>query len=248
MTGASVPQLVCRALLVSFALVIVPHRAFGQSAPKTNDLRSISVTKVLLGALVTSTFGHFGAEERLASSGELFNKFSDTKGGLTVKGLAASIMLGQRDRAVGLGAYASMRFGGSQISDAAGLAVMSSMRFSTGARVAMQGLGVSRALTAYLSSGVGWLKQDLSLDFKGPITSSSATVPGFMIGGGMSFQPAAVQVLGCPLSIFGEVEHASWKTADLKAPISAPSFNYTFARSDWAVQFGVALQVFGSGR
>ena len=95
----------------------------------------------------------------------------------------------------------------------------------------------------YALGAVGAHNMDMTINFGGPVSTRNATVPGGILGAGIEFEPAMLQKLTMPVSIYLQYQHAWWAAAHYDAPAASPSFNYSFRRQDDAVLLGFHVQL-----
>jgi len=108
------------------------------------------------------------------------------------------------------------------------------------------GIGVAPDVALYALSGVSWLNENLNINFGGPVTSQTTTVPGFTLGTGSEWRPSALQGFGVPVALFVQYQHTWWQNGALTMPAASPLFDYAFRRNDDTIKFGVHIYL-GSG-
>ena len=107
---------------------------------------------------------------------------------------------------------------------------------TTGVKI---GYDVRPDVNIYSLGGATFLNQKAEINFGGPITSETKTVPGLALGIGAEYKPSFLQGYGVPVSVYAQYQHTWYKDVHLDNPTASPGFNYAFQRSDNIVKLGV---------
>jgi hypothetical protein len=111
------------------------------------------------------------------------------------------------------------------------------------------GLLASANLQLYLLGGLAVVNKDFTIDFGGPLTSTSSQwLWGGTIGGGLAWLPPALQLGNRPLKLFVQYQHIFVEDGEMRNPAVSPLFAYTFANDMDIVTVGVSIPFGTSAR
>jgi hypothetical protein len=102
---------------------------------------------------------------------------------------------------------------------------------------------VGAGVWLYGIAGVSVLNETLNINFIHVSSSQSAWAAGGTVGVGGAWQPGFLQGFGRPVSLFAEYQHTWWQDANFNTPTASPLFNYTFARQDDVIKFGLTIDL-----
>ena len=207
--------------------------------PKTASLVTPGWSGMYLGGELAKNWGRVRSTETLDATGAQTNQFTDSGdpigGGINVgfnfKPWNSNIVIGPFVSVDKLNQTINHNFAGGSF-----LGTKTNLITTVGAKV---GVLTTPSLLLYGTGSVSWLKEDLNINFGGPVTSNSTTVRGSSLGIGGEYQPSALQNVGVPVSLFLQYNHTWWQDAKLNTPAASPTFNYAFKRHDDTLRFGV---------
>jgi hypothetical protein len=128
-----------------------------------------------------------------------------------------------------------------------GAYIGSVVNFSASAQV-RGGVLVTPNVLLFGQGGISVSNQQLKIDFGGPETNESKTIPGLTLGFGGEWKlhpfdfaaPTISRSLVTP-SLFATYEHTWWDTAKLTMPAASPGFDYSWQRQSDTLKFGARI-------
>ncbi len=92
----------------------------------------------------------------------------------------------------------------------------------------------------YGQTGINLARENLKIDFGGPITEQSGVAPGYAIGAGAEWAlPVSPPPLFAASSLFVEYQHIWWSSGMLDVPAAAPSLNFNWQRESNTIKAGL---------
>jgi hypothetical protein len=86
------------------------------------------------------------------------------------------------------------------------------------------------------------MNQKTEINFGGPISSDTKTVPGLTVGGGIDYR-----FYKSPFAVYTELQYTMWQKQWMNSPAASPAFNYAFANNTVRVLFGAKYNWFEPG-
>ena len=191
-----------------------------------------------LGGELAKNWGRVRSTERLATTGVVTNRFTDSGDPIGV-GIVGGYNFRPWNNAFVVGPFASFDFLNQTINHrfAGGQFLGTTTRWfvNVGAKA---GVDVAPGIFVYGLAGAAFLNHDLKVNFA-TAASSNVTTPGFTLGLGAEYAPVSWRLAGHPVSVFAQYQHTWWSRANFNTPASSPAFNYAFRREDDTIKVGV---------
>jgi hypothetical protein len=103
------------------------------------------------------------------------------------------------------------------------------------------GFLAASGLLWYGQAGISLARENLKVDFVGPITEQSRVAPGYAIGAGAEWALPIVppKLLAAAPSLFVDYQHIWWSSGTLDMPAAAPSLNFNWQRESNTIKAGL---------
>jgi hypothetical protein len=198
-------------------------------------------TGLYLGGELATNSGRVRSTETSSTTGTQTNQFSDSGDSIGV-GIIAGFNFTPGNQKMVLGSFASFDYLNLTINHTFAGGTFLGTTTSWSSTVGIKaGVTSTPGVLLYGLGGVSWLNEDLNINFGGPITSQNTTVPGFVLGAGVEYQPILWRRVNSPITLFAQYQHTWWQGAKLTTPAASRGFNYAFPRQGDTFRVGVNL-------
>jgi len=211
--------------------------------PPPNQSAAAPSAGLYLGGELVKNWGWVRSTERSAATGAVTNQFSDRAdpfGG----GIIVGYKFSPWANSIVVSPFASLDFIRAPVNHTfPGGSYLGTTDNFIGTGGIKIGPRLDMGVWLYGIAGVSVLNETLKINFIPVLSTQSATVAGATVGFGGAMQPAFLQGLGHPVSLFLEYQHTWWQDATFNTPAASPGFNYTFRREDDVVKFGFTVSL-----